>query len=158
MRTEMDREIGCFCGGLKQMRLNMTSDKSLSIQDGTANEADCVLDVQLSPDYLLLQKHMDLPYYLDQFPRDKRPEDPVQYYLETGSELSRDPTVDFSTRFYLERSPDVAQAQVNPFLHYLKWGKLEGRLPHPAYLPGLPDSGADGPEITLMRRDFDVEF
>lgn len=120
--------------------------------------SESVSDVQLSPDYLLLQKHMDLPYYLDQFPRDKRPEDPVQYYLETGSELSRDPTVDFSTRFYLERSPDVAQAQVNPFLHYLKWGKLEGRLPHPAYLPGLPDSGADGPEITLMRRDFDVEF
>ncbi|MFN7003889.1 MAG: glycosyltransferase, partial [Roseinatronobacter sp.] len=69
-----------------------------------------------------------------------------------------DPGVDFSTRFYLERSPDVARAGVHPFLHYLKWGKLEGRLPHPAYLPGFPDPEADGPEVTLLRRDFDVEF
>ncbi|MFN7002763.1 MAG: hypothetical protein ACK4NW_04935, partial [Roseinatronobacter sp.] len=71
-----------------------------------------------SADYLLLQQHMDIAYFLDQLPGHDRPTDPIQHYLENGMHL--DPTVDFSTRFYLDRSPDVAQAGAHPFLHYLK--------------------------------------
>lgn len=126
--------------------------------DARSSQGDAPEVPARSADYLLLQKHMDVAHYLDQFPSAARPEDPIQHYLDTGAVTQHDPAVDFSTRFYLERSPDVVRAGAHPYLHYLKWGKLEGRLPHPAYLPARPDPEADGPEITLLRRDFDVEF
>lgn len=116
------------------------------------------LSPERSPDYLLLADHMDVSLYLSQIPPTERPDDPVEHYLESGASSDLAPDDSFSTRFYLDRSPDVVQAGAHPFLHYLKWGKLEGRLPHPAFLPGTPDPESDGPDITLMRRDFDVEF
>ncbi len=48
----------------------------------------------------------------------------------------------FDTAFYLERNPDVAEAGVNPLVHYIEHGAAEGRSPdytepeHPiAHLP-----------------------
>jgi hypothetical protein len=33
----------------------------------------------------------------------------------------------FDTDYYLGTYPDVAAAGVNPLIHYLKWGRAEGR-------------------------------
>ena len=55
----------------------------------------------------------------------------------------------FDTAFYLAQNPDVAQAQVNPLLHYINVGWKEGRNPHPLfdtafYLEQNPDVAQRG--------------
>jgi hypothetical protein len=39
----------------------------------------------------------------------------------------------FDKYWYLEKNPDVAQAKVNPWLHYLRYGGFEGRDPGPSF-------------------------
>ena len=53
----------------------------------------------------------------------------------------------FDSSFYLQSNPDVAAAGVNPLVHYLASGGLEGRDPHPLfdssfYLQSNPDVAA----------------
>ncbi|HLH42077.1 MAG TPA: hypothetical protein VKV74_03750 [Bryobacteraceae bacterium] len=39
----------------------------------------------------------------------------------------------FDREFYLRKYPDVADAGVDPFRHYLEYGASEGRKPHPLF-------------------------
>ncbi|HRF08163.1 MAG TPA: glycoside hydrolase family 99-like domain-containing protein [Xanthobacteraceae bacterium] len=55
----------------------------------------------------------------------------------------------FDADWYLEQNPDVAQAGVDPFEHYMTHGWREGRDPHPLfdtsfYLESNPDVAAAG--------------
>jgi SAM-dependent methyltransferase len=49
---------------------------------------------------------------------------------------------------YLARNPDVAQAGIDPFLHYVVCGAAEQRSPAPSSAPGLPEDA--------MKRDWDA--
>ncbi|MFN9749416.1 MAG: glycoside hydrolase family 99-like domain-containing protein [Burkholderiales bacterium] len=51
----------------------------------------------------------------------------VRHYLQVGWREGLDPSPEFSTRFYLQRYPDVAHANINPLLHFLDFGQLEAR-------------------------------
>jgi glycerol-3-phosphate cytidylyltransferase len=53
--------------------------------------------------------------------------DPVEHYLEQGWRYGLDPNELFSTSDYLEAYPDVKAAGMNPFVHYLRFGRAEGR-------------------------------
>ncbi|OYU74544.1 MAG: hypothetical protein CFE32_17430 [Alphaproteobacteria bacterium PA3] len=53
--------------------------------------------------------------------------DPIQHYLDAGWHEQRDPSLLFSTRFYMDNNPDVVAAGVNPFFHFIAAGKAEGR-------------------------------
>ena len=55
--------------------------------------------------------------------------DALEHYIAHGWREGRDPSRDFSTRFYLERYPDIRRAGVNPFVHYVRIGRARGRLP-----------------------------
>src|SRR3546814_20736377 len=44
-----------------------------------------------------------------------------------GAQLLYDPSPGFSTRRYLRANPDVAAAGMNPLVHYLRFGRGEGR-------------------------------
>lgn len=85
--------------------------------------------------------------------------DPVKHYVAFGWRLGYDPSPEFSTSFYLERSSDVRDKKVNPFYHYLRWGKLEGRLAKPMQDVG-PEPETELPsEIELLvRKRFDDAF
>lgn len=109
-------------------------------------------------DYKVIAEHFDPAFYLSQLATTDAPKDPVAHYITEGVAAGLDPSPAFCTRFYLLRNPDVAEAGVNPFLHYLRWGKVEGRLAHPEQLGRKPDPELDGPEITLLRKHFDVEY
>lgn len=74
----------------------------------------------------------------------------LQHYHLTGWREGRDPTPDFSTARYLEAYPDVADAGLNPFVHFLTKGEKEGRAPRPAR-----DSDA---ELNRMRPEFDPAY
>ena len=55
----------------------------------------------------------------------------------TGAYNEEDPHPLFDTSFYLERNPDVATAGINPLVHFLASGGLEGRDPHPLFHAGF---------------------
>ena len=65
-----------------------------------------------------------------------------QYWIIKKSAL-------FDVAYYLEKNPDVAQAGINPIVHYLKFGAKEERDPHPLfdssfYLAQNPDVAETG--------------
>ena len=79
------------------------------------------------PDAHLIDKLFDADFYLSGFAPDQRPQDPASHYLTEGWQLGRDPTPWFSSWHYLSMNPDVADANMNPFLHYCIAGQREER-------------------------------
>lgn len=53
--------------------------------------------------------------------------DPALHYLMLGWRLGHDPAPWFSTRFYLERHPDLRASGGNPLVHYARHGRAERR-------------------------------
>lgn len=90
------------------------------------------------PVYDTIREEFDLAYYLMQN-RDVaevRTLDPIQHYINTGAKELRDPNPHFNTRYYTRRNPGVKERGLNPFYHYLRWGRAEGR-------PGGPQCAGD---------------
>ena len=56
-----------------------------------------------------------------------RTNDYLSHFLKEGWKEGLDPCAWFSISKYLQAYPDVAASGVNPFFHYLYYGKLEGR-------------------------------
>lgn len=52
----------------------------------------------------------------------------LEHFLAVGWKEGRDPSSRFSVRDYLELNPDIAAAQINPFVHFVLTGQAEGRL------------------------------
>ena len=53
--------------------------------------------------------------------------DAINHYLESGYELDLNPSEKFDGVVYLKKYPDVKSHNFNPLVHYLKFGKSEGR-------------------------------
>ena len=126
------------------------------MQDDSPDPADAgPAEDPAAEELSVLATAFDEAYYRRQYPG--LPEgSALVHYIEAGWRLGYDPCPGFSTLFYLERSPDVRRANLNPFLHYLKWGRPEGRLPHPdmaARETSEPDEVAD-----LIGGAFDVDY
>lgn len=69
----------------------------------------------------------DEPYYASQV-ADLGGLTALDHYLTTGWRAGHDPSERFSTELYLEENDDVDEADVNPLVHYLRYGREEGRL------------------------------
>lgn len=54
--------------------------------------------------------------------------DEVEHYLRSGWLAGHNPGPNFSTSAYLERYPDVARADMNPLLHFIRFGRNESRV------------------------------
>lgn len=54
-------------------------------------------------------------------------QDPYQYFHTMGWKQGDSPSAWFDTKWYLNTYPDVAQAGINPLLHYALHGAAEGR-------------------------------
>jgi glycosyltransferase involved in cell wall biosynthesis len=66
--------------------------------------------------------------------------------LENIAELKSDSS-NFDAQWYLEQNPDIATIEIDPFKHYLLYGKKEGRLPafdKDWYLSQYPDVAKSG--------------
>jgi glycosyltransferase involved in cell wall biosynthesis len=55
-------------------------------------------------------------------------DDPALHYHAEGWRLGHNPNTWFDTAWYLRRYPDIAEAGIDPFLHYLAHGAAEGRM------------------------------
>ena len=52
----------------------------------------------------------------------------ISHYVRYGVYESRNPNPTFNTSFYINRNLDILKEKhINPFMHYIKYGKLEGR-------------------------------
>ncbi len=85
-------------------------------------------------DQIVESKLFDPEYYLSRYYDELTGVDNLlDNFLNEGIEQKRNPSSMFDTEFYLKHNPDVAQAEVNPFLHYVGNGRFEGReaIPKP---------------------------
>lgn len=71
-------------------------------------------------------KYFDATYYMQENPKVKG--DPCKHYYYYGWKEGYSPSYNFSTTFYLENNKDVADSEINPLLHYLKFGERENRI------------------------------
>ncbi|MGJ3703123.1 glycosyltransferase [Variovorax sp. AFSI2.2] len=66
--------------------------------------------------------------YLRRLPAAKAtPWDPVMHYLAVGSKFSVEPLKEYSLNRYVALYPDLRNAEVNPLIHWLSHGCIEGR-------------------------------
>ncbi|PTM45283.1 glycosyltransferase family 2 protein [Phreatobacter oligotrophus] len=61
--------------------------------------------------------------------------DPIGHFLRHGSRLGLTPRRDFDISWYVERYQDVRNSWLNPFVHYIRYGRREGRLASPPSAP-----------------------
>lgn len=52
------------------------------------------------------------------------------HFMTRGWRENRDPKPGFSTQYYTSTYPDIAAGKINPFLHFILFGRTEGRRPH----------------------------
>lgn len=70
----------------------------------------------------------DPDYYRHFHPDLPEDADLVRHYLRFGARRGDDPSELFSTSGYQRQNVDVAKSAANPLLHYLRFGRHEGRI------------------------------
>lgn len=95
-------------------------------------------------------------YYLTNHPQAwKRNVDPLNFYNKHGWKAGHNPGPHFNTRDYLSMYEDVAQMGVNPLLHYIRFGKKEGRFPmRPKGKSQVNDSFSKGSDFDFKKPRF----
>jgi GT2 family glycosyltransferase len=90
----------------------------------------------LGQQFRVVQARFDPVFYAAayQLPGKSR-RDLFKHYLRQGWRNGFDPTPFFSTQKYLEIYPDVKEAGIEPFYHYLRYGIKEGRQVFPSEQP-----------------------
>lgn len=85
----------------------------------------------MGSDIELIKKsgYFNVKWYSEKYLKAEKNIDPIKHYTEKGFKLGYDPSEFFSTNYYKETYNDVAASGINPLIHYLRFGKLEGRLP-----------------------------
>ena len=106
----------------------------------------------------LLHPHFDTDFYeLQLSMRQLSAVDAVSHYLTEGWKLRLDPSPYFSTEFYLTKYSDIANADMNPFLHYLLSWTDEERETSPSYLLQAADENIEFQQL-LVDQYFDAEW
>lgn len=54
-------------------------------------------------------------------------EDVIEHYLNEGAKLGYNPSKWFDTLYYINKYNDVEKSNINPFVHFILFGKIEGR-------------------------------
>lgn len=71
-------------------------------------------------------------WYKENYLKDNS-KDPIKHYLDEGWKNNLNPSPEFNTKWYLEKNPDVKKAGINPLVHYIQYGRKEGRLPYETF-------------------------
>jgi hypothetical protein len=72
------------------------------------------------------------------------------HYMEFGSSERRNPHPLFSSSFYLENHPEIAEEQVNPLVHFVTQGAKSGLKPHILFDPSYYSRG--------LKKKFDIDI
>lgn len=100
--------------------------------------------------------YFDAEWYARTYPEAGGPRAALAHFLQKGAALGHDPGPSFSTSAYLAANPDVREAGCNALIHYLRFGRNEGR-------GGVDGNGQGreplGPEaMARIAEAFDPEF
>ena len=79
-------------------------------------------------DLICSSNFFDDEYYRTMYDLDEY-DDSIVHFLKIGVHKNYNPSDSFDTSFYLKRYPDVKKSGLNPFVHYIKYGSDEGRIP-----------------------------
>lgn len=84
--------------------------------------------LNLKADLATIRPHFDADFYRAMNAGlEGDDDDLLLHFMQTGWKENRDPRADFSIQYYLETYPDIAVDGGNPFLHYVLFGRSEGR-------------------------------
>ncbi|HEX3881331.1 MAG TPA: hypothetical protein VHW66_01610 [Stellaceae bacterium] len=128
-------------------------------EPANTNEPDVAVDPVVEAirhDMAVIRRHFDTAYYLaalGESPSRDELQDIglLQHFCTFGWKEHRDPCAWFSVAEYLTAHPDVAEAQWNPLVHYLLYGKEEGR----AIAPARPPRSEEQERMVEMSREID---
>ncbi|WP_396595206.1 hypothetical protein [Brevundimonas sp. R86498] len=125
-----------------------------------AHEARPTAPVVVTPSLSSVSDTSDIREAFDEdFYRASNPDiadqDPFDHFVAVGWKEGRDPHPDFSVSDYHLVNPDVAAAGLNPFIHFIRHGRAEGRSLGPARTRDRPAPGAG--EVDPVRAAFDDE-
>jgi glycosyltransferase involved in cell wall biosynthesis len=111
-----------------EARVLLSAPRSFQNEDNAANESTR-LPVS-TEDLDAVRDEFDANYYRSMNEGlEGDDEDLLKHFMQKGWKELRDPCAAFSTSFYLETYPDIANNGTNPFLHYCLFGRTEGRRP-----------------------------
>ena len=90
------------------------------------------IDPRTQPLRDLVRTSMDYAYYVSTYEdlKDLNPEEAAAHYCDTGWREGLNPAGWFDTNFYLTEYSDVASTGQNPFLHFIIYGRAEGKAPN----------------------------
>lgn len=102
----------------------------------------------------------DEDWYLKTYPDAVNSDNALKHFLRVGAAEGCDPGPHFSTKAYLADYPDVREAEANALLHYLRFGREEGRVIRDTYghLSGHCGNVYFGAALKRLREAFDAEF
>ena len=142
LQEELEKNFSKLQDNIKQLnQLNEEKDRQLveaeKLKNNNLNEEE---DRQLVEAEKLKKNNGFFTHWADK--RRKK------NYEKKQMELIKD-SGEFDTSWYLKEYPDVAEAKMNPILHYLRFGYKEGRNPSKkfntnAYLGNNPDVNQTG--------------
>lgn len=94
--------------------------------------------VALARELLEIGKYFDSDYYANEYPDigSDRP-NLLAHFCEFGWQEGRNPNAFFDTVSYLLQNKDVARSKINPYIHYLKHGIIEGRIASSGISPSI---------------------
>ena len=103
----------------------------------------------------------DADWYVAQYPEAGSRDKALAHFLKHSAKQGTDPGPGFCTRAYLSDHPDVAQSGMNPLLHYLRFGRFEGRMARDRQ--GRPsgegaDHGLNEAALARVKAAFDPRF
>jgi hypothetical protein len=110
----------------------------------------------------LIEAEFDPTFYRSVYWDQADADDPLGHFLTEGWREGRDPNARFSTAFYLAANPDVARTGINPFMHYLSFGKLEGRMVMGSFekaTPAINEDSRKSPRtgvIAMVKNEADI--
>jgi len=132
----------------------MMSLKRLRTRGGVVGAAAARLRQALAGGDLALARTMfDAEFYRSSYPDVSGTNEALlKHYMTVGWQEGRDPGPGFSTSHYLLVNGDVAASGLNPLIHYLRFGRAEGRQPLSLGHDLAPD------RLDRVRPHFDAAF
>lgn len=83
--------------------------------------------------------------------------DALNHYLTEGFKQGKLPSLDFDPDVYYRLYPDVDQAGINPLLHYIAYGKSEGKYIQQSYSVRRKEEICETNLAFLSNYEFDTE-
>ncbi len=104
---------------------------------------DIVAPVERTDEDEKLRAAFDEDFYRASYPELATIEDAFTHFMTIGWKEGRNPSLDFTTKYYLRNEGDIREAGINPFRHFILHGRREGRrgthrIPRPIDMVDYP--------------------